>query len=177
MKAEIEGASTLEVIATMFELKWKNLSEEDLKEVLNIYLEAYQDLYELDKKKVIEREKELYGKDYKFLSLENLKRALENSYNLLVLFMFENKIIGFSFVRFWYGNTAYIEEFHIKREFRRKCFGTAFLKKLEEFLKSKGIKKTIADAHEKSVEFWIKNGYTKTNKRYWEYLRLVKKLS
>jgi GNAT superfamily N-acetyltransferase len=160
----------------MFELKWENLSEKELKEVLTIYMEAYQDLYELDEKNVVEREKELYGSEYKFLSLENLKKALESEYNLLILFKFENKTVGFSFVQFWRGNVVYIEEFHIKRMFRRRGFGGLFLKKVEEFLKLRGIKKLIVDAHEKSVEFWVKNGYIKTNKRYWEYLRLFKKL-
>jgi len=155
-------------------LKVEKFEEKYAKDILNIYFESYRKIYRCRySEDVIKIEKSIYGESYSYLNEENLLNSIKKGLNILVC-LYNNKIIAFVSFWFWDKKTVYIDEFHVKKDYRGLGIGSWFLRKLEEILRSKGVRKIILDSYIKSVEFFHKQGYRPTGKRFGEYVRLKK---
>ena len=74
-------------------------------------------------------------------------------------------------------NGVYLDEIHIRKEFRGKGYGTLLLKYIEEELKKENIKKIVLDANPESIRFYKKNVFVMTNIRFGEWIRMEKVLT
>ena len=72
-----------------------------------------------------------------------------------------DKIVGYALVR----NTAsplYLRQFYIKRECRRKHFGSQVFKLLMDYLKTETIDIDVLPWNERGMAFWKSIGFTET---------------
>ncbi len=129
----------------------RNAEERDLEDIFEIYWENYEEMFGVSRRKLMEIDRRIWGKNYPFLSVENLKKGLSKKYNIIVSEE-EGKVLGFAF--YYENSEILIDEIHVKRKFRRKGIG----RKLLNFLKKKG-KKIIAYASEPSLKFFLNEGF------------------
>ena len=133
--------STIFMEVDFNKLRIENFRPELAKEILDIYIESYKELYNYESvDSVVRRELRIYGRDYPYLNTENLVKCAKDWLNVLVC-KYNNKVIAFVSFVFWSEGVAYIDEFHVKKEYRRRGIGSWFLRKVEDLLKSKGVKK------------------------------------
>ena len=125
--------------------------EEDLEDVIDMYWENYEEMFGVQRERLKEIDRKIWGRSYAFLSVENLKKGLNKKYKIVV-FEEDGKILGFAL--YYENDEILLDEIHVKRGYRRRGIG----RKMIDYLKRKG-KKIIAYASESSLGFFMKNGF------------------
>jgi len=129
-----------------------------LNEIIEMYLNDYSKLLNISREKLIEISKKEYGTNYEFLSEKNLIKALKKPTNHLIVVYYKNNIAGFCYFK-EKEKYIYLEEIHVKEEYRKKHIGSKLLNIVEDFAKRKKAKKIMLESILSAVNFYIKNGY------------------
>ena len=146
--------------------------------VLDIYYDSYIEIYRVKSREDVQKiELEMYGASYPYLSEDNLINTWKAGILEIYIGVLDNIITAFASIIPWSKNKVYIDEFHVRKEFRGRGIGKLFLKKLENVLSRKHINKIVLDAHINSVGFFKKMGYRESEKTYGNYVRLYKVLN
>ncbi|MEQ9714054.1 MAG: GNAT family N-acetyltransferase [Candidatus Asgardarchaeum sp.] len=139
----------------------RQAKEEELEEILNLYYESSKEILGIDDiQEMIEYDRRMYGEQYKFLSLENLKKWFQGNSHKLLVAEVDGQIAGFIiFHHIEKRNIGYIEEIHVKKEHRGKGVGSTLLLEAEKRLYDANIKFIFLEAQEKSVPFFLSKEY------------------
>jgi ribosomal protein S18 acetylase RimI-like enzyme len=146
------------------------INYQDAKEIVNIFIENYSEIYNTSKEEVIKIEKENWGET--FISPEKLLLSLNNPKNHIIIVK-NSEIKGFCYFKEFYEG-IYIEEIHVKKKYRNQGIGSKMLEFLENLAKSLNKIKLIVDAHPNAISFYLKHGFTITERKYGIYTRLEK---
>lgn len=134
----------------------------DLKIILDIYYENSMELLGIDNiEKMIQYDRKIYGEEYKFLNIDNLTKWFKerDGENILAAFI-GDKVVGFIVFYPLNKDIGYIEEIHVKKEYRGKGIGSKLLSEAEHRLRLKGVKYIYLEANVYSYKFFYANNYT-----------------
>lgn len=130
----------------------KKLGVEHLEEVKSLFVEVFT--------------KEPWNDDWSDAAqLDNYILDLIGQSNSVTLgYFFEDEMVGLSMgrIKHWFSGTEYcIDELCIKREYQGKGCGTKFIKEMEEYCKSIGLKQIFlqTDQNVPAYEFYKKNDF------------------
>lgn len=70
------------------------------------------------------------------------------------------EIVAYAHIHFWPDKRAAIRIIATDENKRNQSFGSRFLKLIEKWLKSSGVKSIHAESRQSSLRFYLKNGYT-----------------
>lgn len=70
------------------------------------------------------------------------------------------EIVAYAHIQFWPDKRAAIRIIATDENKRNQSFGSRFLKLIEKWLKSSGVKSIHAESRQSSLRFYLKNGYT-----------------
>ncbi len=125
--------------------------EEDLEEIIEIYWENYEELFGAPRDALKKLDERIWGRNYPFLSVKNLKEGLGKRYEIVV-YEKDGKILGFAL--FYENDEIFLDEIHVRKGYRRKGIGKEILKHIIDRRK-----RIVAYASEKSLEFFKKAGF------------------
>lgn len=104
------------------------------------------------------------NKGYLGESGRDWESLIKNTKNPFYVIEIDNKIIGFSSIEFQkWNNSVWLRHIVIDLKYRRKGFGTEFIKKIKEIAKKRRARVLIAETQQKNpaTSFYSKNGFRK----------------
>ena len=166
----------------------RDATAEDAAEIFRIYLGSYMEKLGLESpEEMLEYDRQRYGPNYTFASLESLRKRLENlsEKERMLIAEVKGELAGFSYIKIFTIPRAppeediilgYVEEFHIGKRYRGQGIGSKLLAASEEWLRGKGVKIIRLEASEDSVGFFLRKGYIPSHlerELYMDRLRYV----